>query len=281
MMWLLVTAFAAWFISQLVKFAWEALHNQPDFRLFYRSGGMPSAHAATVTALAIAAMTTEGLMSPVFGLSAVFAAIVIYDTLGVRRASGEQSIMINTISKMIGNTEPVREVLGHTPREVLVGMGLGVLIGFGFTYPAWTEDAQWLVASPLAWEQWTYLAVFTGLTALAIAARLWLRRRRQVAIIKTLQGAVGWGVLLPGLLGLFFSFTQFQTFGPVTWRLWPLLVLVGFVVAQTFLAMELYRGARQRYQLEAESLLKKRKQKQKSKSKAKVKTTKKRDRKRN
>ena len=269
-MWLLLTAFVAWFVSQLVKFSIKGLHGQPDFKLFYQSGGMPSAHAATVTALALAALTTEGWASPIFGIATVFAAVVIYDTLGVRRASGEQSIMINAISKMVGNTKPVREVLGHTPREVVVGMIIGVVVGLSFTYTAWVDQVGWLVETPGGVEQWVYLAVFATLTVLSGVARGWLQKLRQVAVVQTLKGAFGWGMALPGLLGLFFSLMQFEGFGAVTWRLWPVLILTGFVIAQAVLTTELYTKAKTRYGIEAAELLKKRnrsKKRRKSKKK--------------
>ncbi len=262
-MWLLLTAFVAWFVSQLVKFSIKGFHGQPDFKLFYQSGGMPSAHAATVTALSLAALTTEGWSSPIFGIATVFAAVVIYDTLGVRRASGEQSIMINAISKMVGNTKPVREVLGHTPREVAVGMLIGVFVGLAFTYTAWVDKASWLTEAPDSIERWIYLGIFSVLTILSGVARGWLQRLRQVAVVQTLKGAFGWAMALPGLLGLFFTLMQFEGFGAVTWRLWPLIILASFALAQSVLALELYSKAKSKYKAESAELLNKRSRKKK------------------
>lgn len=259
-MWLLITALATWLVVQLVKFSLRAASGDPDFRVFYQSGGMPSAHAATVTALAVAALAIEGWQSSIFGLSAVFAAIVIYDTLGVRRSSGEQSIMINAISKMIGHTQPVKEVLGHTVKEVSAGIASGAVLGLAFTYPFWSEYASWLVESPLTWERWLYLGIFTLMSVAALLGRLSLRRLRKVAATRTLISVAGWGLALPGLLGLFFVLVQWQTAGAITWRLWPLLILVGFACAHAVLAFESYPFIKQRYREQTHELLKKRRQ---------------------
>lgn len=125
----LIIPFAAWFIAQAIKFLIKAFQGQTDWRLMYVSGGMPSAHSAVVVALATVAFKLGGLNSPLFGITAIFAAIVMYDALGVRRVAGEQAVAINKMRKLLGHKEPsLRELKGHRPEEVLVGALLGALL---------------------------------------------------------------------------------------------------------------------------------------------------------
>lgn len=147
-MHLAVVALVAWLLAHVIKFCLEAFRGNVNFRSLYKSGGMPSGHASTVTAVAVAALMLEGLQSPVFGLAAVLAAIVIYDTLGVRRSSGEQSLAINKMIKKAGDTQSVKEVLGHSPKEVLVGMVLGALVGLSLTFSVWVPVTDSGVIKP-------------------------------------------------------------------------------------------------------------------------------------
>ena len=92
------------------------------------TGGMPSAHSATVTALCLSIFTTEGWRASMFVLAIVLAVVVIRDSLGVRRTAGEEGKTINDIIRLAHvMTPPVRYSLGHTPIEVAAGMLIGVL----------------------------------------------------------------------------------------------------------------------------------------------------------
>lgn len=117
--------------------------------LFFSTGGMPSSHTATVTALATTVGLTEGFGSTYFSISLVLAVIVMHDATGVRRQAGKQAAVINTlltdfnqlmkaIRPSIGNEEKqhkLKELLGHKPIEVFFGALLGVAIGISvFTY---------------------------------------------------------------------------------------------------------------------------------------------------
>ena len=91
---------------------------------------MPSAHSATVVALLTVTGARDGLNSGVFGLAALFAAVVMYDAVMVRRSSGEQGVAIKALIKEQKSNVPFPRVAkGHTPSEVLVGALLGLLIG--------------------------------------------------------------------------------------------------------------------------------------------------------
>jgi len=92
------------------------------------TGGMPSAHSATVTALCLSILWTEGWRDSTFALAAVLALVVIRDALGVRRTAGDEGRTINSIIRLTHvKTPPVHYSLGHTPTEVAVGIAIGAL----------------------------------------------------------------------------------------------------------------------------------------------------------
>jgi len=99
------------------------------------AGGMPSAHSASVCGLTIAIAKSVGFASPLFAVSFLFAGVVMYDAMGVRRAAGEHAKIINMIvrkSEKLASYQPkkpeeLKEFLGHTPFEVLGGALLGIL----------------------------------------------------------------------------------------------------------------------------------------------------------
>lgn len=106
---------------------------------FMETGGMPSSHSAMVTALSTGVALTQGLGSPLFAVSAVFALIVMYDATGVRHSSGMQARLLNELVDELRAVVregfaplPLRVLLGHTYLEVLIG----TLIGFGMAFLA-------------------------------------------------------------------------------------------------------------------------------------------------
>ncbi len=99
------------------------------------SGGMPSCHSATVCALTTSIIINEGIQSPFFAMSAILAIIVMYDARGVRRETGIQATVINEIVSIVEKLgadvtydEKLKEFVGHTPLQVLIGAILGVII---------------------------------------------------------------------------------------------------------------------------------------------------------
>jgi len=98
---------------------------------------MPSSHSAVVTCLATMIGRSQGLNSPIFALSLIFAFVVMYDAAGVRRAAGKQAKLLNKIVNTPGLSnvevsEKLVEVLGHTPTQVFVGALIGIIVGFIF-----------------------------------------------------------------------------------------------------------------------------------------------------
>lgn len=125
---------AAWVFTQTVKVTLGVIREKKfNFRWFIGTGGMPSSHAAGATALAFSSGLELGFSSPVFALAFVFAIVTMFDAQGVRRSAGEQAEILNKILEDIyfqGKIKEgkVRELLGHTPIQVLAGSIIGMLI---------------------------------------------------------------------------------------------------------------------------------------------------------
>ena len=133
----LVVAIAACLIAQVLKIPVElGTHGKLNLRAFVETGGMPSAHSAFVTALATGVGQTLGWASPEFAIAVVFAVIVMYDAAGVRQAAGKQARVLNQIIDEFFQGEHqftemrLKELLGHTPFQVIVGSILGVAISW-------------------------------------------------------------------------------------------------------------------------------------------------------
>jgi uncharacterized protein len=105
-----------------------------NVRVLVTTGGMPSAHSALVTSLATGVGQTSGWGSPEFAIATIFAAIVMYDAAGVRQAAGKQARILNQmIDELFSkdhefNEDRLKELLGHTPFQVIIGSILGVTI---------------------------------------------------------------------------------------------------------------------------------------------------------
>jgi len=133
---ILKVSFWAWLVAQLLKFPVNILmYGKLDLKRLVGSGGMPSSHSALVMALATSTGKYEGWGSPLFAVAAVTAGIVMYDAAGVRRAAGKQAEVLNQIIDEIYqgshiSPERLKELIGHTPIEVLMGAILGALFGF-------------------------------------------------------------------------------------------------------------------------------------------------------
>ena len=130
-----LVALSAGFLAQFSKFlAYLLRHRQVNFTRLVATGGMPSAHSASVAALSTSVAFREGLQSTLFAITLFFSLVIMYDAAGLRRAAGMQARILNRIVddhyQHRGHLpERLSELLGHTPFEVLVGAALGVLYG--------------------------------------------------------------------------------------------------------------------------------------------------------
>lgn len=131
---ILSVTIVAWIFTQAVKIFLGVIREKKfNFRWLIGTGGMPSSHAAGATALALSSGLELGFSSPVFALAFVFAIVTMFDAQGVRRSAGEQAEILNKILEDIyfqGKIKEgkVRELLGHTPIQVLAGSIIGALI---------------------------------------------------------------------------------------------------------------------------------------------------------
>lgn len=134
----LYTPLLLWAGIQTFKVIWDLVTTkQFNFKRIMGAGGMPSSHSAVVTSIATLIGKYEGITTPLFALSVVFAFVVMYDAAGIRRAAGKQAKLLNKIVNTPGLTniqvqEKLVEVLGHTPTQVLVGALIGVIARINF-----------------------------------------------------------------------------------------------------------------------------------------------------
>lgn len=134
---IVITTIVAWFTAQVLKVMIELITEKSfDLSRFVGSGGMPSSHAAFVTSLATAVARVEGVGSGTFAVAMALALVVMYDAAGVRRASGQHAKLLNWMIEHWYDSAPedefskrMKELIGHTPIEVLAGAVLGLVIG--------------------------------------------------------------------------------------------------------------------------------------------------------
>jgi len=133
--YVLVCSMLGWLCASVAKVVILLIRERRlDLRKLFASGGMPSSHSATVSSLAAAVAKKDGIGSTAFAISFMFAFIVMYDAAGVRRAAGEQAKILNQLVSNFSENKPMylkknlKEIIGHTPLEVIVGALLGVLI---------------------------------------------------------------------------------------------------------------------------------------------------------
>ena len=128
----IIVIIGGWVVAQGLKYIIVAVRGRTlmGYRHLYMSGNMPSAHSATVVALWMMIALKDGVTSGLFGLATLFAAIVMYDAVMVRRSSGEQGQAIQQLIKeQKSKVKMPRAARGHEPLEVLVGAALGAVIG--------------------------------------------------------------------------------------------------------------------------------------------------------
>jgi acid phosphatase family membrane protein YuiD len=140
-----LSSVSSWFIAQLMKTAIVILkgHKNSGKKILatiaWRTGGMPSSHAALVSAMATSVGFREGIHSNLFIVTFFFALIVMRDAMGVRRSSGIQARTLNLLGRQLSDSpgieyHPIKEVHGHAPLEVVIGAFLGIFIAAAYAF---------------------------------------------------------------------------------------------------------------------------------------------------
>lgn len=134
---ILMSAVTGWFVAQVLKTIIHMIISRKfSAERLVGSGGMPSSHSSTVCALTAATYLEYGLSGYEFAIAATFAIVVMYDAMGVRRETGRQARILNEMIGLfadMGNSfktpeEKLKEFVGHTPLQVLMGAILGIFI---------------------------------------------------------------------------------------------------------------------------------------------------------
>lgn len=166
---ILITSLAAILITQFIKLpiAYLTKKGRPHVNIVTSTGGMPSSHSAAVSSLITSLIFVYGFRSPYVAIATVFGVIVMFDSMGVRRQSGEQGIIVDKIYKnlsenkhdgqfkdyndsqdVLDNINPtlndyaveryesmiIKKYLGHKPSEVIVGVIIGALVSIVFRF---------------------------------------------------------------------------------------------------------------------------------------------------
>lgn len=134
---ILFAALVAWAVAQLIKTAiYLIVYREWRAERLWGSGGMPSSHAATVCALTVSALLHYGLSSPIFAICFILAAVVLHDARGVRLETGKQAKLLTAITAILEKSYKgeipdveLKELVGHTPLQVLVGSVIGIIGG--------------------------------------------------------------------------------------------------------------------------------------------------------
>lgn len=235
----IVVPLVAWFLAQWTKFTIAAFKDDINFRYLYASGGMPSVHSAVVTSLFMVTWLQEGSSSPLFGITAVFAAIVIYDSLGVRRSTGEQAVVLNAVvasleQQKVGfstNVAHVREVLGHKPNEVFWGIVLGTIVALLGNMSQLTKQVAFLLAIPQGVELYAYIAIAVAvlvsmIAALIIYAKRWKHSDNQMGKLLV------WLTIVAAISALFLNLVQFEEIAGygARWILYVNYVVIAYLL---------------------------------------------------
>ncbi len=134
---ILVAMLISWILAQFFKVPIQyLLHRKINWGMWLSTGGMPSSHSALVTSTMLAVGLYNGFDTPIFAVALALAMVVVYDSGGVRRQAGMHAERINLIINELFSGQPIseanlKEVLGHTPIEVIGGVVLGLVVSWG------------------------------------------------------------------------------------------------------------------------------------------------------
>lgn len=134
---ILISGAVGWFTAQFCKtLLYAVLNHKLDITRFWGDGGMPSAHSATVSCMAVSAGLVYGVGSFQFAICVIFALITMRDAMGVRLETGKQAKLLNEMVRLFSKDKPelpeerLKELVGHTPLQVVSGCVTGCVMAF-------------------------------------------------------------------------------------------------------------------------------------------------------
>lgn len=230
--------FVTWALGQSLKFLINIFYGRFDFKYLIASGGMPSVHTAVVTSLTTVVAAHEGFSSPLFGSLMVLSGIVIYDSFGVRRASGEQAAVLNDLIKDLSERrelgkryDHLRVFLGHKPIEVLVGAFLGVFMGIVMSkFPVVSNylSFSYLFGTPKEFPLFLPLLMFFGgAVVLSILLKGYAIFKNYKAAKKKLFKWIFWWLFLGGVFGLICAAGSYEAIPVLSF---PIVFIIGMLV---------------------------------------------------
>ena len=130
---IVISVILSYFVTSVIKVFFNYLaHDEWDLMVFFRTGGMPSSHTATVSAMTASIYFLEGF-SNLFFISLIISSVIVSDAVGIRRSAGKQAHVLNKMVEEFKyfkkfRTKRLYELLGHTPKQAIAGLILGILI---------------------------------------------------------------------------------------------------------------------------------------------------------
>ena len=134
---ILISGLVGWATAQVLKtIIYLIVNKKLSWERLFGDGGMPSGHSATVTAVALSVGLECGFNSALFAVATIIAIVVMHDAMGVRLETGKQAKYINEMTELIeklsgtelSNEEKLKEFVGHTPFQVVMGGILGIIV---------------------------------------------------------------------------------------------------------------------------------------------------------
>lgn len=268
-----------WMIAQFLKFAAKAMKGDVSLKYFVKSGNMPSVHTAVVIALVVSIAAVESFESSIFGVALIFAMIVIYDALNVRRAVGEQGGILERLLQMQkvrlqkGEGKPeklkVIEVLGHTPVEVAAGALVGMVGSLLLLHSYWPDYAvNYLWNYGITEKTFAKIALIVVLL-ISLTSYIYLKRHvyRKLPSAKVLASRIAYGLIIPSIFGLAVIWSYEVELALFEGKLWLILTVLWMVLySVTALPYATSKFTHNRH-LEAEELRRQKKQKRQSRRK--------------
>ena len=141
---ILIAGLVSWGIGQSIKVPIEYIRTHAwNWSLLFSAGGMPSTHSALMSSITLSIGLFDGFNNPLFALAFAVSMVVMYDATGIRRQAGMHAQKINVLINELFSGQPIsedslKEVLGHSPMQVLMGTLLGTSIAL----------ATWLIFRP-------------------------------------------------------------------------------------------------------------------------------------